>query len=227
MILPSDDDLPLAGPTSAEQTPQPAQNRPATLAIDEDKSDAIAALPKPASLSPQQQAGLPNPPKIAIAPEFVYVTGSRVNLRNGPSTATRIVGSFDRRTKLILQETIGDWTKVSGNQGGVAKTGWMATRFLSSEPPKRSAPETKPAKRQVAQPTTREVARARQEIISQSIANYSGNCPCPYNRDRANRRCGKRSAWSRPGGRSPICYESDVTRSRLTAYFARQGKNWP
>ena len=55
-------------------------------------------------------------------------------------------------------------------------------------------------------------------LIRQSIAGYSGNCPCPDNTDRAGRRCGGRSAWSRPGGASPLCYESDVTQSRVEAY---------
>ncbi len=58
----------------------------------------------------------------------------------------------------------------------------------------------------------------KQRIIEQSIRNYSGSCPCPYNRDRAGRRCGKRSAYSRPGGASPICYPEDVTLEMIRAY---------
>lgn len=51
----------------------------------------------------------------------------------------------------------------------------------------------------------------RQAIIAQSIASYPGNCPCPYNRASNGSRCGKRSAWSKPGGYSPLCYPDDVT----------------
>ena len=54
-------------------------------------------------------------------------------------------------------------------------------------------------------------AQVRQQIIKESIASYPGNCPCPYNVARNGSRCGKRSAYSRPGGYSPICYEEDVT----------------
>lgn len=61
----------------------------------------------------------------------------------------------------------------------------------------------------------------RQELIRQSIASYPGNCPCPYNRDRAGRRCGGRSAYSRPGGAAPLCYESDVPQAMVDAYRAR------
>jgi hypothetical protein len=58
----------------------------------------------------------------------------------------------------------------------------------------------------------------KQAIIGQSIANYVGNCPCPYNRDRAGRRCGARSAYSRPGGASPLCYDADVTPKMVADY---------
>jgi hypothetical protein len=54
-------------------------------------------------------------------------------------------------------------------------------------------------------------AQIRQALIERSIAMYSGNCPCPYNRDRAGRQCGKRSAYSRRGGEEPLCYAADVT----------------
>jgi len=60
----------------------------------------------------------------------------------------------------------------------------------------------------------------RQLMIAQSIASYSGSCPCPYNTDRAGRRCGKRSAWSRPGGASPLCYTSDISDEAVASYRA-------
>ena len=58
-------------------------------------------------------------------------------------------------------------------------------------------------------------------LISQSVARYSGSCPCPYNTDRAGRRCGGRSAYSRPGGASPLCYANDVTDAMVKAYRER------
>lgn len=61
-------------------------------------------------------------------------------------------------------------------------------------------------------------AEIRQEIIKESIASYRGNCPCPHNVDRAGRRCGARSAYSRPGGASPICYDKDVTQKMVDDY---------
>ena len=54
-------------------------------------------------------------------------------------------------------------------------------------------------------------AEVKQRIIRESIASYAGSCPCPYSRDRAGRSCGRRSAYSRPGGAAPICYPSDIS----------------
>lgn len=63
-------------------------------------------------------------------------------------------------------------------------------------------------------------AAIRQKIIRASVAEYPGNCPCPYNTDRAGRSCGRRSAYSRPGGYSPKCYAGDVTAAEVKAYRA-------
>lgn len=59
----------------------------------------------------------------------------------------------------------------------------------------------------------------RRILIQQSIASYSGNCPCPYSRANNGSRCGKRSAYSRPGGVSPLCYPSDVTAALVKRYL--------
>jgi len=67
-------------------------------------------------------------------------------------------------------------------------------------------------------------AEIKRAIISESIANYRGSCPCPYNTDRAGRKCGARSAYSRPGGASPLCYEKDVTQKMVDDYRKRTGQ---
>ncbi len=64
----------------------------------------------------------------------------------------------------------------------------------------------------------------RDRIIASSIAAYSGSCPCPYNTDRAGRRCGARSAYSRPGGASPKCYRSDISDAEVARWRARFGE---
>jgi hypothetical protein len=64
-------------------------------------------------------------------------------------------------------------------------------------------------------------AQIRRLIIQKSIESYPGNCPCPWNTDRAGRRCGKRSAYNRPGGAAPKCHEYDVTDEEVAEYRKR------
>lgn len=66
-------------------------------------------------------------------------------------------------------------------------------------------------------------AEIKRTMIDQSIRSYSGNCPCPFNRAKNGSKCGKRSAWSRPGGASPICYESDISNQMLENFIRRNG----
>ena len=61
----------------------------------------------------------------------------------------------------------------------------------------------------------------RQQMIQDSIDSYPGNCPCPYNSMRNGRSCGGRSAYSRPGGYSPLCYKKDISNSDVKSYRAR------
>lgn len=70
-------------------------------------------------------------------------------------------------------------------------------------------------------------ARVKQEIIRASIASYAGTCPCPYSTDRAGRRCGRRSAYSRPGGASPLCYEADVSQKMVDEYRKTEQRRPP
>jgi hypothetical protein len=61
-------------------------------------------------------------------------------------------------------------------------------------------------------------ARIKQILIDESIAAYSGNCPCPYNTASNGSRCGRRSAYSRAGGEQPSCYPKDVSTEMVQAY---------
>ncbi|WLI78948.1 hypothetical protein Q5705_02265 [Kosakonia sp. H02] len=65
-------------------------------------------------------------------------------------------------------------------------------------------------------------AQVKQEIISESIAQYPGTCACPFNQARNGSSCGKRSAWSRAGGYSPICYADEVSKEMIKAWRERQ-----
>ena len=61
-------------------------------------------------------------------------------------------------------------------------------------------------------------AQIRQRIVRESIASYSGACPCPYSVMRNGRSCGGRSAYSRPGGEAPRCYPRDVSAAEVARH---------
>jgi hypothetical protein len=60
-------------------------------------------------------------------------------------------------------------------------------------------------------------------LIAASIASYKAMgkpCSCPEDVARNGSRCGGRSAWSKPGGFTPLCYPADVTADMIKAYRA-------
>ena len=63
----------------------------------------------------------------------------------------------------------------------------------------------------------------RSRIIAESIASYPGHCPCPYNLASNGSQCGRRSAYSRAGGYSPLCYKTDVTDQMVGEYRRTHG----
>lgn len=64
-------------------------------------------------------------------------------------------------------------------------------------------------------------ATIKKILIEKSIENYPGNCPCPYHAARNGSRCGGRSAYSKYGGASPLCYDSDVSNEMVSDYRQR------
>jgi len=54
-------------------------------------------------------------------------------------------------------------------------------------------------------------AKTPKQMIKESIANYPGKCPCPYSIMSNGNKCGKRSAYLKPGGYEPLCYVSDIS----------------
>lgn len=56
-----------------------------------------------------------------------------------------------------------------------------------------------------------DLATVKQRMIRESLSQYHGNCPCPYNYASNGSHCGARSAYTKRGGTSPLCYPSDIT----------------
>lgn len=184
--------------------------------------DRALKSPKTKNVSNSNETGT-NPDQFTLTttPDrstYLFVTGDRLRVRSGPSTSHAVVGHLDRGDRIRLQEEDGDWVKAVTSFG----SGWVSSKFVSIERPSVAAASKPQPSRTIAAPTNQEIREARKAIIRQSIQGYSGSCPCPYNTDRAGRRCGGRSAWSRPGGYSPICYDSDVSDARVNSYLARK-----
>ena len=66
-----------------------------------------------------------------------------------------------------------------------------------------------------------EITAAKRKMITESISSYSGNCACPYNSAANGSSCGKRSAYSKPGGAAPLCYETDITDAQAAEWLRR------
>ncbi|MES2822822.1 MAG: hypothetical protein V4732_04410 [Pseudomonadota bacterium] len=60
-------------------------------------------------------------------------------------------------------------------------------------------------------------------LIEQSKANYSGQCPCPYSLRKNGKPCGGLSAYSKPGGKLPLCFRSDVTAGMIDGWRDGRG----
>jgi uncharacterized protein YraI len=139
------------------------------------------------------------------AGEIAYVTASALNVRAGPGPEEPLVGRLARGAEVRVHERADGWVRVEALSAG--PQGWVADRYLAGEWP--AAPQLSDA-------------AVRRRLMEESLSYYSGSCPCPYNYDRGGRRCGGRSAYSRPGGASPLCYASDVPQSMVDAYRARR-----
>jgi SH3-like domain-containing protein len=151
-----------------------------------------------------------------------YVSGKRVGFRSGPSTNDPIIDRFDAGRKVFLMERAGDWSRIRDDL--TQREGWIATRFLSeTETTTKAAPAKKEKKLEeieFAVPVIPDSVLI-QRIIAESLDSYPSSCACPYSRDRAGRRCGKRSAYTKPGGYSPVCFPGDVTKAMIEAFRSR------
>jgi hypothetical protein len=63
--------------------------------------------------------------------------------------------------------------------------------------------------------------QVREQIVRESVGSYAGSCACPDNTDSAGRRCGARSAYSKPGGARPICYTHEVSDQQVRQFRQR------
>ena len=81
----------------------------------------------PATSAPQTTSGT-----------YLYVTGTRVNQRDGPSTSDPVMGVLVEGTRVQLLRDQGQWAQIRSDLG----TGWMSSSFLSSNGPSVTQPSS-------------------------------------------------------------------------------------
>ena len=151
------------------------------------------------------------------------VSGNRVAFREGLSTNYPVIDRFDRGRQVQQLENQEEWSRVRDEL--TQREGWMASRYLSDGlNTSKDRPDKKPPKPKEVSTSPPALSKPViiQRIIAKSISAYPGSCPCPYNTDRGGRRCGKRSAYSKPGGYAPICFPQDVSERMIAAFKARR-----
>lgn len=117
--------------------------RPATAPTPQTRSTASRLPPVEGRSSLTVMEPLPGTAPIQavveIAPDPVpeprmYVTGSRVNMRAGPTTGAGVVAALTRGTEVIdLGEAAPGWSQIRVADSG--QRGFMATRFLGTDTP--------------------------------------------------------------------------------------------
>lgn len=159
---------------------------------------------------PERQATSQHPPATSapVLEQRTLYTTSAVRLRSSPSTSARIVSTVQAGRAVTSIGTDGAWRQVRVG----SEAGWMHGDYLSatrpaSRPPPAPAPSPAPAAPAYQpSPLVRQQPAPSRRAGEPVRSPYVGTCDCPYDLMRNGRRCGGRSAYSRPGGRSPTCY---------------------
>ncbi len=98
--------------------------------------------PKPPQTQPQTTSPPPTPPvKSEPSLHVIHVVWSNVNLREGPGTSYKNIGSIKQGTPLVLIEDKGNWVRVRLQDGREVWLSKEATTLANkSEPPPSSTP---------------------------------------------------------------------------------------
>lgn len=152
------------------------------------------------------------PPPVSALPEVRYVIASSLNIRTAPNANGDVIGKLQNGHQVSILRRENGWLLIQPASG---TEGWISEQYTSSTREEPTASQPAQALLSAPAPDRDTIV---QKVIERSIRNYSGSCPCPYNTMRNGRRCGGNSAYSKPGGRSPTCFPSDVTEAMIAAF---------
>lgn len=191
-------------PSPSYQSSVTPKSKPNALAV-----DRSFETPAPKNVAPERPSVKPP------SDETKFISGNRIALRDAPNAKAPIKDRLDAGREVSLLEQDGQWSRIRDTL--TQREGWIASRFLGDKRPQKER-TAEPPEPTVKSPPSVLPSIIIQRIIAESIASYPGSCACPYSTDRGGRRCGNRSAYSKPGGYAPICFAGDVTKSMIAAY---------
>lgn len=151
----------------------------------------------------------------------LYVKGKEVPLREAPDAKAKIINRLPNGMEVGELSRREGWVEIRHPIS--AAEGWVSARRLSDAAPQ-AEEQPKPKRKEPAGIEVLSDAAIIAKLIALDAASYSGNCRCPENTDRAGRRCGARSAYSKPGGREPLCYAGDVTPKMIANFRATSSR---
>jgi len=140
-----------------------------------------------------------------------FVT-TQVRLRSWSSTYSATFAVLPVGQSVRVRSNEGEWSRV--DVPSLSLSGYIASRYLSE-----TCTEGVELTR-----ATLPADQIAEILMAQSRSRYSGSCPCPDSVDRGGRRCGGRSAYSRPGGASPLCYRRDVSAAMIERFRTGSGR---
>lgn len=165
------------------------------------REPAPSVVVPPVAAVPSRQPGAPRTFSTDTATHFV--TADELRVRDFPSTDGGVLGSLSRGDTVSVLGADGAWALVSLSGD---RRGWVSLQYLTeigtappAQPAFKAPKSTSPPKQSKPQPKVGDPLRSA----------YVGTCDCPYDRKRNGASCGRTSAYSRPGGRSPACYVGD------------------
>ncbi|WP_082376591.1 SH3 domain-containing protein [Ahrensia marina] len=183
-----------------DATESPANRAPVTQAP---QIQETVSYPVPKSI-PNRQAPTPDTkrsvpvPKVSVEPSQSLSVTTTLNVRSRPTTDSKIVGKLAAGTRILVASRDGAWRQIQMPSN--FRNAWVHGDYLTE----RALGVPKP---QSLISTPRPKAKVARSGAGTPVRSpRTGSCDCPYDRMRNGARCGGRSAWSRPGGRSPICF---------------------
>lgn len=179
-------------------------------------ADLNADTPSPSAKVPDQNTILRAPEaatgssaatSVQALPSSMVV--KTVRLRSSGSTEAPAIGTIQAGTAVNVLFSQGQWVKIA-IPGGMQR-GWVFKDYLSdgtgavvTRQISPSVPVTETAK--TAPPAIQARKQPEHSPGDPIREPRTGSCDCPYDYAKNGSICGGRSAYSRPGGREPVCY---------------------